>query len=398
MEFQKGSALAGLKVLDLGRVIAAPFAAAILADLGADVIKVEMPGAGDNARDNLPMKDGESTYYMNFNRSKRGITLDMKKGKDIFLKMVKEADVVLENFRPGVMDKLGYSYEELKQVNPRIIMASVSGFGQNGPYKNRAGYDPLAQAMSGIMSVTGYPDQPPVRAGASIADIMAGQNAVIGILAALQHRDRTGEGQWVDVALIDSAIVSLASVSQVYLTDHSQVPNRRGNGYVAGAPGGAYKCKDGYVVTLALGERAWLKITEVMGREDLREMGQFKTNNDRVNNYQELDSLVDAWAATLTVDEAVETLLASGLPAGPILNMEQVYNDSHVRDAREMFTKIDHPVVGEVEITNQGIKMSATSPYVRSSSPTLGQHNTEVLKEFGFSKEEIERFTQEGII
>lgn len=397
MNYTKGSALEGIKVLDLGRVIAAPFAAAILADMGAEVIKVEQPGTGDNARDNLPMKDGESTYFMNFNRSKKGITLDLKKGKDIFLKMVEKADVILENFRPGVMEKLGYSYEELRKINPGIIYASVSGFGQYGPYKNRAGYDPLAQAMSGIMSITGYPDGAPVRAGASIADILAGQNAAIGILAALHHREQTGEGQMIDISLIDSAIVSLSSVSQVYLTDHSKIPERRGNGYVAGAPGGAYKCLDGYVVFLALGEKAWLKLTSIMEKEDLREDERFKTNVDRVENYKVLDQIVDEWTANKKVDEVVQLLLNAGLPAGPILDMDQVYNDPHVRE-REMFTTIQHPIVGEVEITNQGIKMSKTSPFVRRSSPLLGEHNLEVLIEFGFTRGEIDSFKENGIV
>lgn len=397
MDYKKGSALEGLKVLDLGRVIAAPFGAAILADLGADVIKVEMPVYGDNARDNLPKKGDESTYFMNFNRSKRGMTLNMKKGKEVFLKMVEEADVILENYRPGVMEKFGLGYDVLKEVNPGIIYAAVSGFGQYGPYKNKPGYDPLAQAMSGVMSVTGHPEHPPVRAGASFVDIMAGQNAVIGILAALQHREKTGKGQFVDVSLLDSAIVSLMSVSQVYLTDKSQLPERRGNGYAAGAPGGAYKCKDGYVVTLALGERAWLNITEVMGREDLREDERFVTNNDRVENYKVLDGIVEEWTSQYTVEEAEEILLNGGLPAGPILNIEEVYNDPHVRE-REMFTSIDHPIAGEVEITNQGLKMSETNPHVRRSSPTLGQHNDEILQEFGFTKEEIANFKEEGII
>lgn len=398
MKYNKGSALKGLKVLDLGRVIAAPFAASILADLGADVIKIEMPKYGDNARDNLPIKDGESTYFINFNRSKRGITLDLKKGKDVFIKMVEETDILLENFRPGVMEKLGLSYEELKKINPRLIMASVSGFGQNGPYRERAGYDPLAQAMSGIMSITGYPDQMPVRAGASIADIMAGQNAVIGILAALQHRAITGEGQYIDVALLDSAIVSTASVTQAYLTDNSQIPPRRGNGYLAGAPGGSYECMDGYVVLMALGDRAWNKLVEVMNQRELLEDPRFITNEDRVSNSQTLDSIVSEWTKGQKVDDVVDLLLRSGLPAGPCLNIEQVYNDKHVNEAREMFTSINHPIIGEVEITNQAIKMSKTSPYVRGSSPLLGEHTDEILSELGFTPEEIEGFKKEDIV
>lgn len=398
MEYTKGSALEGLKVLDLGRVIAAPFAAAILADLGADVIKVEMPGVGDNARDNLPMKDGESTYFINFNRSKRGITIDMKKGRDILIKLIQKADVVLENFRPGVMDKLGFGYEELSKINPSIIMASVSGFGQNGPYSQRAGYDPLAQAMSGMMDITGYPGSAPVRAGASVADIMAGQNAAIGILAALQHRNNTGEGQYIDVSLLDSTIVSMASVVQGYLTDKNYIPTRRGNGYLAGSPGGLYECKDGSLVIMALGDRAWRRLVDLMGQEELLTDPKFETNEKRVENYPELDEIVNAWSRNYEVKELESIILKAGLPAGAALTVPQMYEEEHVKVAREMFTTVDHPIIGEVEITNQGIKMSKTSPYVRSSSPLLGEHTEEILKEVGYSDEEISLFREEGKI
>ncbi|SES45184.1 CaiB/BaiF CoA-transferase family protein [Psychrobacillus sp. OK032] len=397
MDYKKGSALEGIKILDLGRVIAAPFAAALLADMGADVIKVEIPGIGDDARDNLPKKDGESTYFMNFNRSKKGITLDLKKGKSIFLKIVKEVDIIIENFRPGVMDKLGLGYEELKKVNPGLIYASVSGFGQTGPYSKRAGYDPIAQAMSGMMSITGQPENAPLRAGASVADTMGGTNAALGILAALHYRNRTGVGQMVDISLLDSTIVSLASVSQVYLTDRT-VPQRRGNGYVAGAPGGSYQCKDGFVIFLALGDSAWQKLCKTIGREELLEDERFKTNQIRVKNYLQLDELITEWTSNQTVSEVVDLLLSVGLPAGPILDMDQVYHDPHIMGDREMFTTINHPIVGKVDITNQSIKMSETSPFVRGSSPLLGEHNVEVYKSFGFSEEEIEEFKNNKII
>lgn len=396
MKVKKGSALEGIKVLDLGRVIAGPFCAAILADLGAEVIKVEAPVYGDNARDNMPKIDGVSTYYVNFNRSKKGITLNFKKGKDIFLRMVKEADIIIENFRPGVMEKLGLGYEELKKINPGLIYASVSGFGQDGPYAERAGYDPVAQAMSGVMSVTGWPGQSPTRCGASFVDIMAGLNATIGILSALQYRNKTGMGQMIDISLQDVGIVSLASVSQVFLTDRV-VPERRGNGYTAGAPGGTYKCKDGYVITMALGDKAWVKFCKTLGKEDLLEVERFKENASRVENYLELDGIIEEWTATKTVNEVVEILLASGLPAGPILDIGQVYNDEHV-NYREMFTSVNHPEVGEIEITNQGIKMSETSPYVRGCSPLLGEHNREIYKHLGFSDEEIDTFMENGTI
>lgn len=399
IEFRNGSALEGLKVLDVGQVIAAPFAASILADLGADVIKIEMPDGGDNARQNLPMTDGVSTYFIQFNRSKRGVTLNMKKGREILLRMVAKADVIVENFRPGVMSRLGIDYEELKKVNPSIIMASISGFGQEGPYALKAGYDPLAQAMSGIMSVTGFPDTPPLRAGASIADIMAAQNAVIGILAALDHRRRTGQGQYIDVSLLDSALVGLASVMQVYLTDHSTVPARRGNGYAAGAPGGAYPTKDGsWVVTLALGDRAWKALVEVLDQPELLDDPRFITNQTRAENYEVLDEIVSAWTEQYDVDECVELLGAASLPAGPILSIDEVYRDAHIREWRQMFTTVDHPGIGNVEITNQAIHMTKTNPHVRSSAPTLGQHNDEVYSDLGFSEAEIDQLRTDGVI
>lgn len=398
MEYKEGSALAGVRVVDAGIVISGPFAASLLADMGAEVIKVEMPVKGDNSRENLPMKDGESTYYMNFNRSKKGVTLDLKKGKELFFKLLSKADVFIENFRPGVMERLGYGYEAIKAVNPGIIYVSISGFGQNGPYRHRAGYDPLAQAMSGIMSVTGYPDSPPVRAGASIADIMAGQNAAIGILAALHHREKTGQGQYIDISLLDSAIVGLSSVMQVHLTDSSVIPARRGNGYVAGAPGGAYLCKDGYVVCLALGEKAWLKLAAVMEREDLLKSEKYLTNELRVGHYQELDQEVEKWTRSRSVEEVVFLLNEAGLPAAPILSIQQVCQDTHICGDRQMFTTIRHPKVGEIKITNQAIKMSETSPFVRASSPMLGQHNQEVYRELGFTEGDIRNFHENKII
>lgn len=396
MKIKKGSALEGIKVLDLGRVIAAPFSAAMLADLGAEVIKIEVPVYGDNARDNMPKKDGVSSYYVNFNRSKKGITLDLKKGKDVFLKMVKEADIVVENFRPGVMEKLGIGYDELVKVNPSLIYASISGFGQYGPYAERAGYDPIAQAMSGIMSVTGWPDTPPTRCGASVVDILAGLNATVGILSALQYRNRTGKGQMIDISLQDVSIVGLSSVNQVFLTDR-QVPYKRGNGYAAGAPGGSYKCKDGYVILMALGEPAWVKFCKTIGKEELLKMDKFKENGLRAKNSAELDHIIEAWTLTMNVNEVVELLLNTGLPAGPILDIEQVYNNEHVKQ-REMFTTVNHPEVGDMEITNQGIKMSETSPFVRGCAPLLGQHNREIYNEFGFSDDEIDLLIKENII
>ena len=222
--------LSGLRILDLTRVLAGPFCTMMLADMGAEVIKIEQPGRGDDTRHFAPFKNGESAYYMNLNRGKQGVTLDLKAGRELFLDLVKTADVVVENYRPGTMDKLGLGYDTLKDVNPRLVYAAVSGFGDTGPYRLRPGYDIIAQAMGGLMSTTGWPGGEPTRSGTAMADVLAGLSVTIGLLAALRHRDQTGEGQKVDVALVDSVVASLEIITQIYLTD-GRVPERIGNRY-----------------------------------------------------------------------------------------------------------------------------------------------------------------------
>ena len=397
MDYIDGSALAGLKVLDMGRVLAAPFCATLLADLGADVIKLETPGVGDDARINLPKQNGESAYFVNFNRSKRGITLNLKKGREVFLKLVADVDVLVENFRPGVMTKLGLGYETLREVNPRLIYAAVSGFGQTGPYSQRAGFDPVAQALSGMMSITGYPDRPPVRCGASVADVMAGMNATIGILAALQYRNATGRGQLVDASLAEAAIVGMASVNQVFLTT-GEVPRRQGNGYTACAPGGCYHAIGGDVALLAMGETAWEKLCNLIGCPELLQRPDFASNDDRVKNKLELDRLIDAATSKIPVDDLVERLLAAGMPVSPIYDISQVASDPHLAGDREVFTEVEHPTIGTVKITNQPFKMSETNPHVRGPSPMLGQHNSEIYRSLGYSDAEIEYFAANGTI
>ena len=390
-------ALRGLKVLDMGRVLAAPFCTSILASMGADVIKLESPGRGDDARQNLPMIDSESSYFIQFNHSKRGITLDLKKGRDVFLKLVAQVDVIVENFRPGVMAKLGLSYDELKKVNPGLIYCAISGFGQSGPYSQQAGYDPVAQALSGVMSVTGWPDGAPSRCGASIGDIMAGENAAVGILAALYHRSLTGEGQMIDIALVDSCVTAMASVNLSYLAA-GKVPQRQGNGYTAGAPGNSYRCKDGEAIFLALNQSLWERLCAAIGREDLLQVPEFKDNAARVRNRAMLDAELTKWTSARTVEEVVNTLLAAKLPAAPILTVDQVVANEHIGGVRNMFPQVEHPVIGKVRITNQPIKMSKTNPYVRSASPMLGEHNRDIYREFGFSPDEIAAMKASGVI
>lgn len=391
-----GSALEGLRVIDMGQMVAAPFCTSIMADMGASVIKVESP-TGDIGRNALPKKDGVSAYYINFNRSKRGIALNLKtpEGKEALARLIRQADVLVENFRPGVMARLGFSYEEVRALNPRIIFASISGYGQRGAYADRACFDPIAQAISGMMSVTGPNGGPYVRCGASIADILAGQNALIAILAALRHRERTGEGQYIDVALADSCIVALSSMNQIWFTNGT-VPQPRGNTFEATAPGNTYPAADGMVAISAGHPREWPKLAKVLGHPEWTEDPRFLTVENRVKNRDALDTLITAETSALPQNVLMERLLAAGLPAAPIQSVAQAAQDPHFRDERKMYTDVEDPRIGTVRITNQGIKMTATNPYVRGCAPTLGQHTRAILEELGYTPEEIEALRNSG--
>lgn len=370
-------ALEGIKVLDMSRVLAGPHCAAILADLGAEVLKIEEPGMGDEARFLRPFSNGESAYYMNFNRGKKGITLNLKSGKDIFLQLVKDADILVENFRPGVMARLGLDYETLSKLNPGLIYVAISGYGQSGSNSQLPGYDPIAQAMSGICSVTGWPDAEPARCGAPVADVLAGINGAVGALAALNYRNRTGKGQMIDVSLVDVSVSALASLNQVYLSE-GRVPSRQGNGTEAAAPGGSCHAKDGTVIFAAGNDRLWPKLAALMGRPELAEDERFSKNAQRVKHRRELEEIIDQWAGQLTADEVVAQMRSVKIPAGPVYTIDQVVNDACIAKERNMFVTIQHPAAGEVRITNNPLKMSLTPPQVQGSSPTLGQDNESV--------------------
>ena len=391
-------ALEGIRVLDLGRVLAAPSAGALLGDMGADVIKIENPGTGDDSRNFAPHKNGVSYYYKNFNRSKRGITLNLKKGKDVFLEMVKNADVVIENFRPGTMEKFGLGYEDLKKVNPGIIYGSISGFGATGPYKYRAGYDTMSQAWSGAMSITGWPQDDPVRCGASFGDVMGGLNLVIGVLAALRHRDKTGEGQKIDISLVDGCITAEASMMQVYLTT-GKVPTKNGNAYTSSAPGGGYHTADGYMVINGSAPKFWGILCEKMGRPELVNDPLYATNPLRVKNRESLDKIVEAWTTTKTTSEIMEELLPSGFACAPIYSLDQVVADEQFSVYRNMFPEIEDEESGTMRFTNSAVKMSETMPEIKRPAPHLGEHNDEVYSEvFGFSAEQIQELKDQEII
>jgi crotonobetainyl-CoA:carnitine CoA-transferase CaiB-like acyl-CoA transferase len=390
-------ALSGLRVIDLTRVLAGPFCTMMLADMGAEVIKVEEPGKGDDSRHFAPFRNGESAYYMNLNRNKKGVTLNLKKGRDIFIELVKTADVLVENYRPGTMDRLGLGYETLKKINPRLVYGAVSGFGDTGPYRLRPGYDIIGQAMGGLMSTTGWPGGEPTRTGTAMGDVLAGLSVTIGILAALRHRDQTGCGQKVDVALVDSVVASLEVITQIYLTD-GHIPERIGNRYESTYPYDSFKANDGDVVVGAANDKLWQLVCQVIEQPDLQNDERFDTNHKRVQRHAEIKPIIEAWTKTHSVDEIVDRMLAAGVPVAPINTIDRLVTDPHIAVAREMFVDVEHPKAGVLKLTGAHIKLTETPPSIRTPSPELGQHNGEVFGSLlGMVSSEIEKLTQDGV-
>lgn len=385
------AALENLVVLDLCRVIAGPFCGAMLADLGATVIKIERPGRGDDARAYAPCLNGESLYYSNLNRNKYGITLDMKQeaGKDILRELVKKADILIENFRPGVMDRMGLGYEELKKVNPRLIYGAVSGFGSYGRYHDRPGYDIIAQAMGGLMSITGQKGNPPTRSGNAMGDILGGLNLAIGVLAAVNARNITGEGQRVDISLTDCVVASLEQAVQRYFVS-GKVPERRGNSYEAIAPYDTYEAKDGHVVIGCGNQKLYEHFCEnILHRPELVQDERFLTVPLRVENNLILKEYFEEWTKERTVSEVTDILLKEGIPAGPIFDLKDIFQDDHIAVDREMLVKTTHPVMGDIVLSGNPVKLMGTGVNVtRKPSPTLGEDNRKILMEFLKKSEE----------
>lgn len=397
--------LHGIKVLDLSRVLAGPYCGMMLADMGADVIKIELPGKGDDSRVSYPViegKDGkkESGYFMNLNRNKRSLTLNLKseKGKEIFRELVKQSDVVIENYRPGVMEKLRLGYEALKKINPGIIYGCVSGFGHYGPYSKRAGYDIIGQAMSGLMSTTGWPDGEPTRTGTAIADIVGGMSCCIGILAALVNKQRTGQGEKVDIALVDSVVSALEIINVIYLMT-GNIPQRIGNRYESLYPYDSFKCMDGSCVIGAGNDKLYGLLCKVMQRPELISDPRFLTNVNRISHHAELKELIEVWTKTETIDSAVQKMLDAGIPAAPINNIARVTKDPHIAGAREMFVECEHPVVGKIKITGNQIKLTNHKIKRFDPAPLLGEHNEEILSEcLHLTKEQIQELQDNRIL
>jgi formyl-CoA transferase len=394
-------ALAGIRVVDLTNNQAGPSCGQILAWLGADVVKVEEPGKGDVARySQKDRPDADALFFLAFNANKRSLTLNLKhpRGGEVFGALLKTADVLLENFGPGVIERLGWGYPAVRALNPRLVYASIKGFGSYGPYRDYKSYEPIAQAMGGAMSVTGSPDGPPTYVWPSIGDSGTGMHCVIGILAALMQRHTTGLGQQVEVSMQD-AVVNLMRVS---LRDHQrygQTMGRTGNQLGAGVPGTIYRCHPGGpndYVFIFVQQQMWHPLLRAIGREDLVGDARYETPEARWRNKAEVDALVESWTSARGKHEVMKILAGAGVPCGACLDTGEVLADPHLL-ARDMIVEVEHPVRGRYLTVGNPIKLSA-SPTTIGPSPLLGQHREEILKELGYSDDDIRALAKDGAI
>ena len=383
-------ALEGVRIIDLSRVLAGPFCTMILGDLGAEVIKIEHNENGDETRGwGPPFVNGESAYYLCANRNKESITINLKseQGKEIFRQLVSSGDVVVQNFKTGTLDKMDLGYEQLKEINPSLILASITGFGLTGPYKNLPGYDYIVQAMSGLMSITGEADGPPVKVGVAIADVLTGLYTCIGILGALYHRNKTGEGQEIDISLLDCEISSLINVASNYLCSNV-TPVRMGNQHPNIVPYQVFSASDGEFVIAVGNDEQFKRFTRVIGRPDLAEREEFMHNEARLHNKDELIPICEELLKSKTKYEWKQQFDAVGIPCGPINTIAEMFADPQVQ-ARDMIVEMEHPVIDNLKLTGSPLKLSKTPVTMRKHPPLHGEHTTSVLLAMGYSEEEI---------
>ena len=371
----------------------------MLADMGAEVIKVEMPGTGDDSRAwGPPFVAGESAYFMSINRNKKSITLDMKGSKaiEIIMKLIRQSDVLVENFRPGAMERLGLAYEQVKAVNPRMVYCGISGFGQNGPYRLLPGFDQVLQGMGGLMSITGEAEGPPVKVGVPIADITAGMFAAYGIAVALFTREKSGSGQMVDISLLDGQVALLTYRAGSFFAS-GEIPQRIGSGHPVIVPYQAFRAKDVYINIAVGNDQLWGKFCKAVGLEDIMNQPRFATNAKRVQNRNEVVKIVSDVIMTKNGDEWLKILTDAGIPCGPIYSVDKIFSDPQVIH-RQMVTELHHPKAGTIRVTGNPVKLSETPGAPTMPPPLLGQHTQEVLEGLGYSAQDIEELRQARLI
>ena len=391
--------LSGIKVVDLTRILAGPFCTQLLADLGAEVIKVEPPGRGDPVRAQGAIKDGLSWYYAQFNRNKKSLTLDLYtgEGRAVLADLIRRADVLVENYRPGVLGKMGFDAARLQELNPGLVVGSVNGYGSTGPYVDRPAFDFIAQAMSGFMSVSGAPGEP-MRAGPPIADLVAGLYAAFGILAALLARGRSApaQGQRIEASLTGGLISMLAYFSAKYFAT-GELPERTGNDHPVVYPYGLFHAADGEVAIAPSTQVHVRRFLETLELADLLDDPAFADNGARVRNRERLRALIEAKTAAASVEQWIERLNAAGVPCGRVMNLAEVFSDPQVL-AQEMMLEFEHPGHGPVRMTGFPVKLSATPAQLRRPAPALGEHTEEVLRELGYAPARIAALRRDGIV
>ncbi|MBD3679996.1 MAG: CoA transferase [Rhodobacteraceae bacterium] len=391
--------LKGMKVIELAHIMAGPVCGMMLADMGADVIKVEKPTGDDSRRFLPPAIEGESAAYLMMNRNKRGIALNLKDpdAVGILRRLLEDADVVIENYRMGTMEKLGLGYETLREINPRLVYCEISGFGRTGPYASRGGFDLIAQGMSGLMSITGEgPGRPPVKPGAPITDITAGILAAMGCAAAYARARETGQGQKVDTSLFEAGITLTYWQSAIAFAT-GQTPEPQGSAHPLNAPYQAFRTADGWINVGAANQTNWLRLLEVIGAPELNEDPRFASNHDRMQNLGVLVEILNGHLSARTTEEWLGRMEAAGLPAGPVLTIPQMHADPQAL-AREMIVETEHPVAGPVKAIGLPVKFSETPGQVTQPAPLLGEHGPEILASLGYSGADIEAFRVSGAL
>jgi len=392
--------IAGVRVLELAQIMAGPACGLMLADLGAEVIKIEKTAGGDDTRKFLPPDiNGESAAFMMMNRNKKGLALNLKEqeGINIFKKMVEQSDVVIENFRKGTLEKLGIGYEDLKKINPKIILCEISGYGRTGPYADKGGFDLVAQGMSGLMSITGESsDKPPMKVGAPLTDITAGILGATGVLAALINRDKTGKGQRVDTSLYEAGIVHTYWQSAIAGAT-GKSPGPLGSAHPLTAPYQAFKTKDNWITIGASNQNNWMNLLNAIQRIDLQEDDRFKDNNSRMKNLEALAPILQEELLKKTSNEWIKIFDEKGLPCGPINSITEMHNDPHTLD-RKMVIEVDNKKAGKSKAIGMPIKFSDTNANTEIGAPNFGQHTDEILIQFGYSADQIKDYKDKGIV